>query len=920
MSNISMKAKLLLLVSVPLIGLIFLSVLLGNQSFQKLTNLEKNERTILLSTKISTLIHETQKERGMTAGFLGSKGVRFKNDLQMQREITDKINQELISYLKGFDSSSYSKALENTLNSAITQLKDIDSIRNKVNSQSIKLPVAIAYYTKMNATFIKIIGIAAKLSHNVTLSQQLTSYVNFLLAKENSGIERAIGAATLTKGNFGKGMRVKFYNLINAQKVYINNFLQYANSEEINYFNQTVSGKDIKEVNRIRNILLNSNEKYLLVSQMEELVGYGGIIHNFKNYIIRGQKKYETKIVRQYKELISHINTYRALGNISDEERKLLSDIENVFAKYYNGLENIDKAIESKATIKEIDKVIKVSNTPAIKALHSLSHSLFADSAEYWFSQITSKINKLKKVDNYLSKELIENVSSFKSQTETSLIFFIILSIIFLLISVVLGFIISTNINNAIVKLSIGMENFFKFINKETNEVHKIELNQKDEVGKMAKTLNKNIVVTTKSIEEDNVFLNEVQKMVEEVNKGYLFKRFETPVKTQSLEKLRNSFNEMLTNLNNNIGGSTNKILDVLESFGKLDFTNSVRNDNGKIALALNEVAQLITDMLIENKSNGLTLQNSSNTLLQNVDTLNNNSNETAAALEETAAALEEMTANIRNNTGNIGEMSSYANALSSSSKEGEQLAAKTTLSMDEINTQVSAINEAISVIDKIAFQTNILSLNAAVEAATAGEAGKGFAVVAAEVRNLASRSADAAHDIKDLVHNANLKANEGKSIADEMIKGYSGLNKNIFKTLELINDVDLASKEQLSGIEQINDAVTQLDQQTQQNVSIANNAQDIAEQTNEISTLIVKYADDKEFLGKSNVQAKILEKKSQVNTGIPKTKEKKIMNNNTKEICIRNEMSKECKRVEIKTANKTVYENQNSADAWESF
>ncbi|RXJ93420.1 chemotaxis protein, partial [Arcobacter sp. CECT 8989] len=118
--------------------------------------------------------------------------------------------------------------------------------------------------------------------------------------------------------------------------------------------------------------------------------------------------------------------------------------------------------------------------------------------------------------------------------------------------------------------------------------------------------------------------------------------------------------------------------------------------------------------------------------------------------------------------------MNQYTDDLNSSAKQGQNLAQKTTSAMEDITEQVTLINESISIIDQIAFQTNILSLNAAVEAATAGEAGKGFAVVAAEVRNLASRSAEAAKEIKDLVENATSKANEGKSISADMITGYN--------------------------------------------------------------------------------------------------------------------------------------------------
>ena len=222
--------------------------------------------------------------------------------------------------------------------------------------------------------------------------------------------------------------------------------------------------------------------------------------------------------------------------------------------------------------------------------------------------------------------------------------------------------------------------------------------------------------------------------------------------------------------------------------------------------------------------------------------------------LDETSFALNKVTANIESNTQKVAKMTKHGNVVKASVSKGQNLANQTTVAMNEIDREVNAINEAIAVIDQIAFQTNILSLNAAVEAATAGEAGKGFAVVAQEVRNLASRSAEAANEIKTLVQEATSKANNGKKIADDMIEGYTSLNESISKTLNLISDVANGSKEQQDDIVKINDAVNALDKQTQQNTSIASKTNEVAIQTDSIAQLIVSNVNEKEFVGKDSV------------------------------------------------------------------
>ncbi len=430
-----------------------------------------------------------------------------------------------------------------------------------------------------------------------------------------------------------------------------------------------------------------------------------------------------------------------------------------------------------------------------------------------------------------------------------------IISVVLLLASIVLiVFLVSNFFNKPLKEFEEGIVSFFRYLNKETDNIEYLNSSSKDELGLMSKLINDNIMKTKKNIDEEREVINSTITILSEFEKGDLSQRVDTSSSNPALGKLTELLNQMGENLENNI----NDILSTLERYTHYDYLDEVETKDlkehiFKLAQGVNILGGSITQMLIENKAHGTMLDSSAKKLLENVKILSTSSNEAAASLEQTAAALEEMTGNISSNTQNIVQMASYADEVTNAAARGQNLANDTTTAMDQINSEVTAINEAITVIDQIAFQTNILSLNAAVEAATAGEAGKGFAVVAQEVRNLASRSAEAANEIKSLVENATAKANNGKNIADEMIEGYSHLNESISKTIELISNVESSSKEQLSGIEQINNAVTLLDAQTQKNASVANQTQEIANTTASIAKSIVDSTDSKKFKGDNN-------------------------------------------------------------------
>ncbi len=403
-----------------------------------------------------------------------------------------------------------------------------------------------------------------------------------------------------------------------------------------------------------------------------------------------------------------------------------------------------------------------------------------------------------------------------------------------------------------------ALDDIDSFINNKINTIPIIDgtcsgfnLKIKEKLEKISSSLK------IKSDEELQVY-GEVMLISEKLADGNINDKIHhTNTSNEKLNYISKTFNSLVDNLNSTI----RTILGTLENYSNHDYSEKLeipglQGEFKSLVDGVNTLRQTITLMLVENKANGLTLDKTSDILLINVDKLNQSSNNAATSLEESAASLEDITSNIRKNTENIAKMANLSNELISATNTGEKLATQTTIAMEEINTQVNSINEAISIIDQIAFQTNILSLNAAVEAATAGEAGKGFAVVAAEVRNLANRSAEAAKEIKTIVENATIKANNGKNIANNMITGYKELSENISHTTSIINDIQKASKEQLDGIVQINEAINSLDRQTQLNASVAAESHNVALVTDRISKLIVENANKKQFEGKDQVRA----------------------------------------------------------------
>ena len=462
------------------------------------------------------------------------------------------------------------------------------------------------------------------------------------------------------------------------------------------------------------------------------------------------------------------------------------------------------------------------------------------------------QMDELTKLAEKNGKDFYENSEKTK---DSILNIIMIIFVISLILAILITYIIFIDIKQSLKSFQNGLLLFFKYLSKETDDVKLMKESSTNEFGKMSKIINENIIKIKNGIQKDNETVENVLDVVSKINRGYLNVSVEKIPNNPQLNSLCDAFNLMINELRLNI----ESISVVLKEFSSYKFINKVeiRNQEGEIAEFIeniNFLTEEISELLKQSLLRGITLDSASSKLIEYVNTLNDSTKDTTISLDKTNDSLKNITDIIVESNGTISQLSKYAQELNLSAQEGQKLALNTSNSMDEITNQVNLINEAIMIIDQIAFQTNILSLNAAVEAATAGETGRGFAVVAGEVRNLASRSADAAREIKQLVENATSKANEGKNISRIMIKGYGELLENINKSTIMIKTITTSSSVQEKGIIEVNSIINDLDSQTKFNGSIMDQTYDIAIQTDKIAKNIFNEANNKNFIGKDEI------------------------------------------------------------------
>ncbi|MDN5064679.1 methyl-accepting chemotaxis protein [Aliarcobacter butzleri] len=832
MNNLKLRNKILLILALPILAIFMLSSVLIFEKIEKKSNMNKTSSYIDFTVKISKVLTAFQKERELSILYLNSYGKIKKDELEKEIINSNQESKELNQFIESFDLIKKDNNLLEKIDKLKKSFIKLDEIRKNIIDLRVDIKEIENFYNEINANLISFFDDLLIYSNSKELSKSSLIYVSIINVIEKAYNEKILVKSIFEHNFMSNSNYNNFISLIVFQDSYLEVLKKNLSNEQLEDLKKQLEDNSFKDIEKLRSIIFLKIEKENLLAQIKEAFGYGGLIHLYKNYVLTKDENLLNKIQKSHTKILRAIKDYKKL-EFSKEEEELLNNIQLAIDTYMAAAYNSERIDETQLDSK------------TLQAIDTLSKNIYGANSKKWEEASSLKITIFENIKDKMVEDMLLYINTNVKNLDNQIVLFSLFLIFLIILIFAVIILMTSKVSKSIKKFENNLTQFFSYSMREKDEIYLDRLEGKDEFALMTKNMNTQVEKIERIIENDKKVILEITDIMEKVNNGFFEYSIKTKASTKELQTLVEIINKMIDRtrlkidslnmlLNSYTQGDYKFKLDEQHTKGMYGDFGILCNSTVLLGQSSSELIAMITNAGVELEKNTKILTNSSNELAVL-------SSEQANSLKQSSVALEQITANIKNNNENMGQMLKISDELNSSAIEGNKSANQTFVSMDEISKKVNAINEAIIVIDQIAFQTNILSLNAAVEAATAGEAGKGFAVVAQEVRNLASRSAQAASKIKSLVESANFEANEGKNIADNMIKGYESLASKISQTKEIINSVTIFSKEQEIGIIQINDTISKIDFATQKNAKTALNIDNLSNEVSKLSNKLLQ-------------------------------------------------------------------------------
>lgn len=748
---------------------------------------------------LGDLMHEFQKERAMSALYIGSKGEN-KAGLASQREKTDQMYKAASSIFEKHSMEGVTTDVEQNMENAHKLIKNIFEKRAQIDALKLTSNENFMLFTQTCMSISDTIFCLIKMSKDPAFTHKMLGYARYIQMKEFAGQERANGTAALSMGKFEGALLEKFFTL-ESNQIFGKNIFKEISDEDTREFEKTTMAQEKNSVESLR-------------QKIKEQFQNPGIV-----------------AADWVKATTDRINLMKV---VEDYQAKKLDDLSHNFAS------NSKKQIVIFMTLifalivlcsYIINYIIKYVSRPIVRYSHMMT-----DIAAHNFDVVIEPSNRLDEIG-----QMEESLIKLKEITEKSVTLESALNQVgsnVLLIS----------LQGEIIYMNNAAQNLFQSLQKPqvqglmlndvcSNVVSAFETLKRDgflhfEFGAHTLNVHSNIVKNRHEqimgyvtqwtdLTQELSMQKDIQSLVSGVLEGDLTVRIREDNKTGFMADLSKNMNQITSTIQK-VLSEVGLLLSNL-SDGHLNY--KMKSDFRGIFFELKENANQSVDQLSSTMQQLKTVTGElvqiSGHLIHSSNDLSQRTERQAAELEQTAASMEEVTSTVHQNTDSSKRASIEATEASQAANTGGQMVHDVVSAMGEISSSSQRISEIIVMIDEIAFQTNLLALNAAVEAARAGEAGKGFAVVADEVRALAQRSAQASKEIKTLISESAGQVQTGVKLVNQtgdILNKIVGMSSHV---ATVVSDIAMASTEQVVGLDQINQAVSTLDDMTQKNAHI---------------------------------------------------------------------------------------------------
>jgi len=832
--NFKIKYKLLMMLLLPILSFLYFTANVVIEKAITAKNMAAIEQLTELSIEFSKIIHTIQIERDHTLLALDSKNNQAITSLSKEYANVNALITGLEVFIEKFDFSYYPADFRQNVDNILIIVKKLPSIRalvaNKVQSQQISYQ-----YANLNAQILDFITTANRLDNiDSRAFKYIRIHANLLVIKEKASLENSLGRSILMQQYVSSEQYRQLVELIAYQNIYLNrNVLLHLDTEHKTFVEQMLANPIIKDVETMRHNFYTAMEDKTKLQQVSvthwttKQEGRIALLKTIEEQIATNLHDTAVLLQLKAKQEFSIILSIAILIIMAVIVLTILI-IKNITAPLKKAV-LITKAIAQRNLNNDIQIKGKDEVNQLLQELAEMQNQLRTQlEEEKEITQQALRINSA--LDNATTNVLIAN-NQFK--------------IIYLNRAAQQLFKVEES------KLRSQLPNFDmnRLLHSQVDQYHKKPQHQHQILGNLTGTHRSRVVIggvtldhiITPIDDEQGARLGfviefhnrssevsieqEINQVIQAASQGDFKQRVNLEGKTGFFKIFGESINRILE-VNQLAISDTVRIFAALAR-GNLtetitrDYTGTfeqLKNDANATVQKLTEVVATIQQTANAVDSAAIDISNGNISLTQRTE-------EQAASLEQTAASMEQMTSTVQQNADNARQASQLALSAKEYAEQGGKVVNAAVVAVSAINSSSQKVTDIIGVIDDIAFQTNLLALNAAVEAARAGEQGRGFAVVAAEVRHLAQRSATAAKEIKNLIRDSVDKVEEGTKLVNQSGNMLEDIMIAVKKVSDIIAEISAAGQEQSAGIHQVNKAITQMDEMTQQNASLVSQA-----------------------------------------------------------------------------------------------